>query len=894
MLVSGEPGIGKTRLAQEFAGIALAAGVGVAWGRCAGGVGQPPLWPWREVLRSLDLPDDALSAGEADEPAERFRDADGIVRTLGARGEESGGLLVVVDDAHCADAATLLALRHLASRAPEMRVLLVVTFRTPDPDDAASLALAAVASLAGVERVELRGLSIEEVGEQLERAGVADRAAVVHDVTGGNPLFVGELARAMAAGAWDPGRPPPRTVLEVVRARVMLLSEPCRELLGWAAVAGREFDVTLLARASAVPVERCIEVFDEAREHGIVERRDLPAELRFVHVLLRDVLTASLDDWTRVEHHAALARAIEARSDRHHHAGALAEHWAAAAPLAGSTPARRWATVAAEEAVQRLAFDDGARLYRIALAVGDVAADERCRLLLGLGRAAYLAGDIGGSADAARQAGLIADDLDDVTLLARAALVLEASTDQQANAVARRLCDRALSRVEAKDTGLRARLLAQRSHIALYDAELELMRRLSEEALAMARTSGDENALIEALRARQEASPGADGRAERAQLADEIIDVAGRAGNTRAAMWGHLWAVDTLVEEGRLTDAASRLERLAESANHVGGPVSAWLLDRCVACIAQGRGDLNAAANAGRRAYDRMRTAEPEAALGAYLAIQCAISHHRGTTDAGLALAHSPFSSPALFITMRRTGRALLLAGADLLDAAATEYELAGPPSTWRLPPFYVLPGLVVAALAAAALNRVDDLRTLVSQLEPFRGQHVVGGAGVVTYLGPVELHLGAISLQLSHVDAAIDDLTTAEHAAEHGGAAGYLAEARHHLASALLARDGPGDVDRARSLAAASGRTIHALGLHALAPDSAALTQRLGAKRSASMLSAREEEVAALVAQGLTNPQIAERLVISKRTAQNHVQHILTKLGFSSRSQIASWKSRS
>lgn len=459
--------------------------------------------------------------------------------------------------------------------------------------------------------------------------------------------------------------------------------------------------------------------------------------------------------------------------------------------------------------------------------------------------------------------------------------------------MARRLCDRALSRVEATDTGLRARLLAQRSHIALYDADLERMRRLSEEALAMARTSGSDDALIEALRARQEASPGADGRAERAQLADELIDVAARADDPRAAMWGHLWAVDTLVEEGRLTDAASRLERLADTANHVGGPVSAWLLDRCIACIAQGRGDLDAAATAGQRAYDRMRTAEPEAALGAYLAIQCAISHHGGTTDAGLALARTPFSSPALFTTMRRTGRALLLARADLLDAAGTEYELAGPPSTWRLPPFYVLPGLVVAALAAAALNRVEDLRTLVSQLEPFRGQHVVGGAGVVTYLGPVELHLGAMSLQLSAIDAAIDDLTTAERAAERGGAAGYLAEARHHLASALLARDGPGDVDRARSLADASGRTIHALGLHALASASAALTQRLRTEGPDSVLSPREEEVAALVTQGLTNPQIAERLVISRRTAQNHVQHILTKLNLTNRSQIAVWVTR-
>jgi DNA-binding CsgD family transcriptional regulator len=212
----------------------------------------------------------------------------------------------------------------------------------------------------------------------------------------------------------------------------------------------------------------------------------------------------------------------------------------------------------------------------------------------------------------------------------------------------------------------------------------------------------------------------------------------------------------------------------------------------------------------------------------------------------------------------------------------------------WRLPPFYVLPGLVVGALAAAALDRREDLRTLVAALGPFRGQHVVGGAGVVTYLGPVELHLGALSLQLGEIQAAVDDLAAAERVAERGGATGYLAEARHHLARALLERDAPGDVARAASLADKSGRTIDALGLQALGPASVALGERIGTRPPAAVLSPREEEVASLVAQGLTNPQIAERLVISRRTAQNHVQHILTKLGFSSRSQIASWKSRS
>lgn len=113
-------------------------------------------------------------------------------------------------------------------------------------------------------------------------------------------------------------------------------------------------------------------------------------------------------------------------------------------------------------------------------------------------------------------------------------------------------------------------------------------------------------------------------------------------------------------------------------------------------------------------------------------------------------------------------------------------------------------------------------------------------------------------------------------------------------LAAALAARNRRGDAERAATLATASRRTIRAFELGALSTASTALADRIGARGAQTALSVREEEVAALVSEGLTNRQIAVRLLISDRTAQNHVQHILTKLGFSSRSQIASWKSRS
>jgi len=209
----------------------------------------------------------------------------------------------------------------------------------------------------------------------------------------------------------------------------------------------------------------------------------------------------------------------------------------------------------------------------------------------------------------------------------------------------------------------------------------------------------------------------------------------------------------------------------------------------------------------------------------------------------------------------------------------------------WSLPAFFVVPGQVYAALVCIELGRHDDLAVLLERLEPHRGEHA-SGEGVV-YNGPVALALGRAAAALGRRDAAVDDLASAVDQAAAAGAPGFVAEASYHLALALLARDGAGDRDRAAAAAAAADRLARSLGMTAYVDRTATLVRRLGPDRRDG-LSRRESEVAALVAEGLTNRQIAERLYISERTAQNHVQHILTKLGFSTRSQIAAWMSRS
>jgi DNA-binding NarL/FixJ family response regulator len=191
----------------------------------------------------------------------------------------------------------------------------------------------------------------------------------------------------------------------------------------------------------------------------------------------------------------------------------------------------------------------------------------------------------------------------------------------------------------------------------------------------------------------------------------------------------------------------------------------------------------------------------------------------------------------------------------------------------------------------AIGLGRTDDIAYLAEQLVPLRGQHVASGAGAGDYLGPVELHLGKAPAALGSLDAAIAELTTATSISTTIGAPGFTVEASVELAEALARRGTRADTDRARTLPAAAAPDAQRLGMAPFSQRMEGLRARLPAA-GPPPLSPREQEVARLVERGLTNRQIAATLYVSERTAQNHVQHILTKLGFANRNQIAVWSS--
>jgi hypothetical protein len=234
-----------------------------------------------------------------------------------------------------------------------------------------------------------------------------------------------------------------------------------------------------------------------------------------------------------------------------------------------------------------------------------------------------------------------------------------------------------------------------------------------------------------------------------------------------------------------------------------------------------------------------MRVREPAPAHGAFMALQTALSRHRGPVDDVVALARGEWSSPERFRVMGRMTRAYQLTLAGFTDEADAIVAEAGRVDDWDLPAFFVVPALARAGFIAAALDRITDLQLILDRLSAFRGEHAT--ASGVAYDGPVELTLGIGRAKLGDVEGAVEDLRIAIARAEAAGSPGFVAEAQFHLATALASRDAL----EAKTIAEIARRSAQAIGMAAYLQPIAELLGRLDGTSRADILSAREDEVA-------------------------------------------------
>jgi DNA-binding CsgD family transcriptional regulator len=922
VLCRGEPGIGKTRMAEELTGLAASRGVPVAWGPAAESSGAPPYWPWRQVLRvvsaSVDiikiadelavLPDlvrfapEVFGASSGDRGGrgsseDRFRLFDAVARLLSDI-TASASWVIVFDDAHRADFGSLLLLHHVVRTLTGERLLVMVNHRDTEPVH--DVLVTGLAREPVTRRIDLRGLAAPAVGKQLAalvgRAVAPAQVQRVHAVTGGNPFFVGEMGWALAdAGPAASPVPVPPSVLQTITERLERLPPKSVWLLRAASIVGREFSVEVLARMVGEPVLGCLGQLDEAAAARLVEPTTTSGEYRFVHVLIRDAIEAGLGAAERVQLHRSAAEAVEelCAGRLEPHLSDLARHWAAAVVLGERGRATGWIRRAASEAVSRLSYEEGVRLYRLALDVGGGERDDldRCQLLLVLGAAQSLSGDHPGRLQTCRSAADLARSMGRPDLIAEAALTLDGGDGAEADRLVRRLCEEVLRWLDPQSCSLRARVAAGLARACIYLDDVDAAARASEQALALANQSDDRAAVVATLRARQLVRCGPDGTDERFVLAGQLLEIGGAAADPETQMWAHLWRIDVMFQRGDLAGVGRELDPLASCVNEMGGPVARWQLLRCRAAHAQAQARF---ADAIRLANEGFTELIP---LSAWVrdAVLAMTGHHIGPEASGAARAYGldgPVGArdfcPA-FGAIYWLSPAYVLISAGRRAEAAELYRALGPVTQWQPTTHGATISYALGIVVAAAMDATEDVAALRGLLARYRGHHVAGGAGPAIYLGPVELYLGIAARHLELLDDAVADLDQAQQACATNGAAGYHVEAQFELAVALAHRAGHGDAARARSLAAACASRAMILGMPPFAARAQRLADRL-CQAPAELLTPRERQVAELVAQGRTNREIAAQLYLSERTAQNHVQHILTKLDLPNRSQIAVW----
>jgi tetratricopeptide (TPR) repeat protein len=848
VLVAGEPGIGKTRLADELAARAASLGAGVRWGTCWEGEGAPAFWPWIQALREhaarrdpatlrRELGDGAadvarlvpgLAAGVGELPPSpalepdqaRFRLFDAVAGLL-RRAGETEPLLLVLDDLHWADRSSLSLLRFVARELRDARLLVLGTYR--DVELGRSPAAEPLAKLAGRARhLTLGGLGQADVAELLALAAgrrpAPDLAAAVHRRTGGNPLFVREVARLLAT---EDQAAIPEGVREVLRRRLDRLPAGGADLLAAAAVLGQEFRLGLLGAVGGVPAEAQLALLDQAVQARLVERAPgSVAGYRFTHALLREVLYERLPATRRAALHRRAGQAVEERfaADLEPHLAELAHHFRQVATTGGQRKAVHYATLAGRRAMEQLAYAEAATQFQRALEALDLAPADparRCQLELALGEAQMAAGEIAAARASYQRAAGLARSIGAAEPLATAALGLGAEvTALVVDEPQVRLLEEALGALGGDDGVPRARVLARLARALVFTPALHRRAALSEQAVAMARRLGDPATLAAVLYDRHLAVWGPDNPADRLAIAGEVVELAERCGDRALALQGRGLRTADLLELGDPAALRAEIEAYERAATELRQLHYLWHVPllRATQALLAGRFEeaerLAAEGLAvGQRAHDQAVGVYVPVVVAAVRWLQGRLPELEGAVRELVARYPAvPAWRGALVLALALDGREGE-ARAELDWLAARDFADLPRDQQW----------LCNLALLAMACQRLGDRRraaVVYELLLPCAGRLVPTTRLAVGCLGAVSHYLGILAATLGRWEAAAGHLAEAVATNGRAGAVPFLALSRHEHARALRARGAPGDRELAEEQLAQATATARALGL--------------------------------------------------------------------------------
>jgi class 3 adenylate cyclase/DNA-binding SARP family transcriptional activator len=835
VFLGGEPGIGKTSLAAQFAREAHASGATVLLGRCHAEA-LVPYEPFVEALRQLPagmlrehraalerLMPELTPVGTApvgsDDAAARSLLFDAVGRALAAAARE-GPLVVVLDDLHWAEPPTLLLLRHVARATEQERLLLLATYRTTELPGTERVvrSLADLTRELPLERVTLGGLADDEVAAMIGalegRPSSLPLGSAMRRDTAGNPLFVSQLLRHLEdAGVLVErdghlsldargGLGVPESAKELVGARLAELDRQIVAALRTAAVIGRAFSHTLVAAVEDRPADAVLDALEVATTAGLVEETDAGSHA-FVHALVREAIYEQMGTTRRSGLHRRVAEELEASGTAD--PAELAHHFLAARD---QVKGLEYSVASARRALDQLAYEDAAGHYGRALeAVGDADSERRCDLLLALGDARAREGDTAASKRTYLEAAELAGRLSAPDRLGRAALgyggrlLWEVSRDDPHLVP---LLEGALAAIGPGDSQLRVRLLARLGGGPLRDSPDPRRRRtITTEALEAARRLGDPATLAYALDGYISAHHSPDHTVQQVDLASEFIDVALEAGDLERAIEAHEHRAAARLELGDLAGSADDVAGMAPLVADLRQPAQDWFLAERRAVQALHEGHLTEAETLISDALRIGRDALPWSAAVCNVVQLVVLRGLQARLPEVEPAARAAAEEYASTYPLCRCAHLHVLAAlgeegearSGLAAVAADRFAALKFDETW-------LAAVAFLAEAAHALGEAAHAEVLYERLVPYSDRVAVSTPEVS--LGAVSRYLGLLAAACGRTDDAAAHLTAAVVDNTRIGARPYAALSLHDHAALT------GD----RELAAQAVEAYRALGL--------------------------------------------------------------------------------
>ena len=650
--LAGEPGIGKTRLVGEFVRGAHERGATVL----AGGCHEEPLVPYQPFVEALRhyiacCPPAELAvqitprreqlativpgledARAPDRPTglgaeqERFRLFEAVCSLL-ADAAHLRPLVLFLDDLHWADQPSLLLLRHLARAAKDAPLMVLATYRPVEVGDGHPLAdaLAELRRARTVEQMSLAGLGEAEVGELIAaRAGRKVPHGFVRRVaqrSEGNPFFIEELLHDVDAETdWDTAASGvPDSVRDLLLRRLRDLGEDCRQVLAVAAIAGRDFELDVLERVLEHSREHLIDLIEEAIDSDIlVEVPQSVGRLSFSHALFRETIYEQLSATRRAAVHGRIAAALEdTPTDRpDERVGTLAYHYRAAGELRKAFDYHRRAATAAERvhaeetALENLegAIVAGEMLGMTAATDATIRSLYRARAwtLQLLGESDRVVADLEHALAGALAAGDRASELHIRNALGVHWHVLDPQTSRRCHEQALEIAE------ELGDASGKVGTLNRLSLVLANELEFDQAVELGEEALAVARRSGEDIAVSRATDCLKFTA---------LQLGDierleELCAELERAQRARGELWYLQWTLcESCYAPLERCDWQEAERRIAEALalnRRIGDLGSGVLIRDAFSWLARCRGDYARSLAFGREAVARADTPEAD------------------------------------------------------------------------------------------------------------------------------------------------------------------------------------------------------------------------------------------------------------------------------------------